>query len=49
MQAKVNLFDAEYLNQVNTKRLDDLKRIDSKKQRAVSVVNDYLDRESKAS
>ena len=29
MKVKVNIFDADYLNKVNTKRLDDLKYIES--------------------
>lgn len=32
LNAKVNLFDGDYLNKVNKKRLDDLRTIDPKKE-----------------
>lgn len=47
MKVKVNIFDADYLNQVNTKRIDDLKEIDNN-MKSKNVIADFLDRESSA-
>ncbi|CDW86426.1 UNKNOWN [Stylonychia lemnae] len=46
---KIKIFDADYLNQVNTKRLDDLLPIDSRTQKSKDVLTDFLDRETAAS
>jgi hypothetical protein len=46
---KIRVFDADYLNQVNTKRLDDLRTIDPKTEAHRDVLTEYLDRETTAS
>eukprot|EP00347_Sterkiella_histriomuscorum_P015493 403356821 len=45
---KVRVFDADYLNQVNSKRLDDLLPIDTKLQKSKDALSEYLDRETAA-
>lgn len=47
MKVKVNIFDADYLNQINSKRIDDLKEIDDH-HKSKSVIQGFLDRESSA-
>lgn len=50
MKTKVNIFDGDYLNQVNTKRLDDLQTLDvTKTELAKDKLAEYLERESSAS
>ena len=48
IKTKVNIFDADYLNQVNTKRLDDLKQLDTRGETHKDILSEYLDRETKA-
>lgn len=48
LKAKINIFDADYLNQVNSKRLDDLQTIDYKNEFSKDKLAEYLDRESSA-
>lgn len=40
------MFDGDYLNQVNSKRLDDLKQIDHRYELEKDKLTDYLERES---
>ena len=47
MTTKVSVFDADYLNEVNTKRLDDLKQLE-RHEKSKDVVKDYLDKETAA-
>jgi len=47
MQTSVQVFDTDYLNAVNSKRLDDLKRMDNS-EKARGAMEDYLDRETRA-
>ena len=49
MKVKVNILDSDYLNNVNTKRLDDLRTLDSKTDLAKDKLAEFLDRESSAS
>ena len=42
------MFDGDYLNQVNSKRLDDLKQIDHRYEIEKDKLTDYLERESSA-
>ena len=48
MKTKVRILDGDYLNQVNTKRLDDLRQIDAKSELEKDKLAEYLDRESSA-
>ena len=41
------MFDADYLNEVNTKRLDDLKQLDNF-EKSKDIIKDYLDKETAA-
>lgn len=49
MKVKVNILDTDYLNNVNTKRLDDLRTLDTKTDLAKDKLAEFLDRESSAS
>ena len=49
MKVKVNILDSDYLNNVNTKRLDDLRTLDTKTDLAKDKLAEFLDRESSAS
>ncbi len=48
IKTKVKIFDPDYLNTVNAKRLDDLKGIDSRTEVVQDKVSDFLQRESRA-
>lgn len=48
IKTKVRILDGDYLNQVNTKRLDDLRHIDAKSELEKDKLAEYLDRESSA-
>ena len=48
MTTKVKIFDTDYLNHVNAKRLDDLKGIDTRNEVERDKISEYLGRESKA-
>ena len=44
----MNIFDTDYLQKVNERRLDDLKGIDHKEEKHKDALEEYLDRETNA-